>query len=205
MRLLLTLVDGEEIEYNMESDSVSIGRSSKCDLVIPHESMSRQHCKIEFKDSEIFITDLGSINGVYIDGQKIPPNSSVPFHTYLHLAFGYVTSAQLMVDEKTRLGILNPSFKGSQTSTSSSTNATNPGTKTRTKVIQGQKAEPAKTKQKTSEKSEKNAVLIKGIAFVGIMVALYFFLYADKEPTSTTMPSGQPQAAPKSTDSNDHF
>jgi pSer/pThr/pTyr-binding forkhead associated (FHA) protein len=202
---MLTLVDGEEIEYHMENDSVSIGRSSKCDLVIPHESMSRQHCKIEFKDSEIFITDLGSINGVYIDGKKIPPNSSVPFHTYLHLAFGFVTSAQLMVDEKTRLGILNPSFKGSKSSSSSPSNATNPGTKTKTKVVAQKVDNSPKEKQKASQKSEKNATMVKGIAFVGVMLALYYFLYAGKETTSTTINSGAPQAAPKPTDTNDHF
>jgi predicted component of type VI protein secretion system len=206
MRLLFNLVNGEEIEYNTEKDSVSIGRSSKCDVVIPHESMSRQHCKIEFKDSDIFITDLGSINGVYIDGVKIPPNSSVPFHTYLHLAFGYVTSAQLVVDENTRLGILNPNAKAAETSGPLQSSLNQSSTRTRTKVAQTKKAEPVKSKPAPSAQSEKTTIMIKGIAFVGIMIALYFFLYADQEPTSTTIaPNNQPQAAPQATSTTDHF
>jgi len=190
MRLLLTLLNGEKVEYNMIKDSVLIGRSMRCDLVIPHESMSRSHCKIEVKDGDIFITDLGSINGVFIDGKQIPPNTSVPFHTYLHLAFGYVTSAQLMLDEKTRLGTINPVRKESEIDIPVSNSSVNMEIRTKTKALQTQKAEPPKNKKNTVAKSEKNELLFKGIAFIGILVALYYFLYVNKE---STIENSQPQ------------
>ena len=177
MRLLLTLVDGEEIEYKMEKDSVSIGRSSQCDLVITHESMSRQHCKIEFKDSEVFITDLGSINGVYIDGKKIPPNSSVPFHTYLHLAFGYVTSAQLMMDDSTKVGAL--SSLPAKSNPSSNEPKLEMMTK-RTRPTQIKRTQESFNKQKipTPESKGKNALLINAMAFLAVIGVLYYVLYA---------------------------
>jgi predicted component of type VI protein secretion system len=205
MRLMLTLVDGEEIEYVMEKDSVTIGRSAKCDLVIPHESMSRQHCKIEVKDGEIFITDLGSINGVLIDGKKIPANASVPFQTYLHLAFGYVTGAQLMVDEKTRLGILNPLDPKSASFSSSIPSSFDNKTKTKTRSLQAQKTGPIKAKAPASKGSEKMTLIFKGIAFVGVLIGLYFFLYADKEMSSTEVTPTEQRPEPKTTESTDHF
>ena len=204
MRLMLTLVDGEEIEYVMEKDSVTVGRSPKCDLVIPHESMSRQHCKIEVKEGEIFITDLGSINGVLIDGKKIPANASVPFQTYLHLAFGYVSGAQLMVDEKTRLGILNPLDPKSTSFSSSTPSSFDNKTKTKTKSLQTQKTGPIKAKAPSKE-SEKMTLIFKGIAFVGVLIGLYFFLYADKEMSSATVSPTEQRPEPKTTESTDHF
>ena len=179
MRLLFTLINGEEIDYSTEQDSVTIGRSSKCDVVIPHESMSRQHCKIELKDGEVFITDLGSINGVYIDGIKIAANSSVPFYTYLHLAFGFVTNTQLVIDENTRQKALTPDFKHSQGNSPSQENSTEPSHRTKTKAVQPEKAKQIKGKKPNSETSEKSALLIKGLAFVAILVAIYFLLYGD--------------------------
>jgi predicted component of type VI protein secretion system len=203
MRLLLTLVDGEEIDYKMEKDSVSIGRSSKCDLVIAHESMSRNHCQIEIKDGEFFITDLGSINGVYIDNQKIPANSSVPFQTFLHLAFGYVTSAQVVVDEATRFGVLKPRGEVQETISSNEVVA---GTRTKTKAIQPQKNKNPPDKDKSNKSSGKNSILINIFAFLGILAALYYFLYAGQEtPSLNEAPNPSPAATSRPTDTTDHF
>ena len=208
MRLLLTLADGEEIEYKMEKDSVSIGRSSQCDLVISHESMSRQHCKIEFKDHEIFITDLGSINGVYIDGKKIPANSSIPFHTYLHLAFGYVTSAQLMMDDNTRLGVINPHAPSMKVSGGPSTTSSRPvnlEAKTKTRTAQASRVMSSDPKQKPSKGSSKNSLIINALAFFGIIAALYYFLYANDGSQTPSEASPESKTSLKPVDSSDHF
>jgi pSer/pThr/pTyr-binding forkhead associated (FHA) protein len=95
MRLTLKLVTGEEMKFDVDSNSIVIGRSKKCDVVIPHEGVSRQHCQIELQDGEIFITDLGSTNGVLIDGVRIETGVKTPFLPYLSLAFGAVQSAQI--------------------------------------------------------------------------------------------------------------
>ena len=36
--------------------------------------VSRIHCKLEFKDSQVLVTDLGSANGTYVSGIRIEPN-----------------------------------------------------------------------------------------------------------------------------------
>ena len=185
MRLLLTLVDGEEIEYIMENESVTIGRSSKCDLVIPHESMSRQHCKIELISGDIFITDMGSVNGVLIDGKKIPPNSSVPFQTYLHLAFGFVTGAQIIVDEQTRLGILNPLDPRIAKQSNETFKTIDTKAKNTTQSIRAGKTILPTPKKKPSIKAERAAIIIKGLSFIAVLIGIYFFLYADKDMSNT--------------------
>lgn len=200
MRLLLGLMNGDEIEYEMEKDSISIGRSNKCDLVIPHESMSRQHCKIEVIDGEVFITDLGSINGVYIDGKKIAPNSSVPFQTYLHLAFGAVTSAQLMVDEKTRLGKASDSSESKSSSPSSSISSTN---KAKIKPTKSQSSETTKAKPKKPGVFAKNPGIFMLLGFIASMITIYYLLHSGEEAAPVDAPQ---QASPKQqTNSGDHF
>jgi predicted component of type VI protein secretion system len=48
-----------------------IGRSSDAALKIPHESVSREHCRIYEFDGELAVRDLGSRNGTYVNGQRI--------------------------------------------------------------------------------------------------------------------------------------
>ncbi len=46
----------------------TIGRGSECDLVLDEPEMSRQHACIESTGSGIFLRDLGSVNGTYVNG-----------------------------------------------------------------------------------------------------------------------------------------
>lgn len=98
MDIFLNLVNGETIEQSVMADVCVIGRSSKCDVVVPHEGMSRMHCQIEVENGEIFVTDLGSTNGVMIDGQKIEPHTKTHYQTYLTLSFGAVQSLQVEIE-----------------------------------------------------------------------------------------------------------
>ncbi len=63
---------GRRIELNLPT--VLIGRSSECNIVLSHESVSRKHCIIEVQDDgRVFLTDLGSTNGTRVNDEKIPP------------------------------------------------------------------------------------------------------------------------------------
>ena len=48
-----------------------IGRSSKCDIQIDQESVSRNHSKIVNTGKSILIRDLGSTNGTYVNDEPI--------------------------------------------------------------------------------------------------------------------------------------
>ncbi len=55
----------------IESSSFIIGRDIKCDLMLDEDGVSREHCKIIKEGDDYLIKDLGSTNGVYVNGKKI--------------------------------------------------------------------------------------------------------------------------------------
>jgi hypothetical protein len=48
-----------------------IGRSRDCDVVIEDENVSRRHAELRRRDTEWVLTDLGSTNGVTINGRRV--------------------------------------------------------------------------------------------------------------------------------------
>ncbi len=50
---------------------IIIGRSSDLDMVLVEDMVSRRHAKITTTDADIFIQDMGSTNGTFVNGEKI--------------------------------------------------------------------------------------------------------------------------------------
>ncbi|MFG6347225.1 MAG: FHA domain-containing protein, partial [Lachnospiraceae bacterium] len=55
----------------------SVGRSSSCNLVLPVCFVSRHHAMFYIEDEDIYIEDLSSINGTFVNGEKIPANVKI--------------------------------------------------------------------------------------------------------------------------------
>lgn len=51
--------------------SFFVGRARENDLIIPSDSLSRFHAQINQKDNHFFISDRGSLNGVFVNGTRI--------------------------------------------------------------------------------------------------------------------------------------
>lgn len=88
MQISFKLKDGEKFNFNVIEKSFTIGRSQNCRIAIPSVTFSRQHCLVEIIDDEIFITDTGSSNGVYINRKRIPVNVPTPYKKKEHLSIG---------------------------------------------------------------------------------------------------------------------
>lgn len=58
-------------------DRFTIGRSQENDFVIPAMWISFQHARIDRRESQFYVTDLGSTNGVYLNGKKLISNHPV--------------------------------------------------------------------------------------------------------------------------------
>jgi len=56
--------------YNLVKPYVLIGRG-KVDLIIPDKEVSRKHLAIEVRNDKVFLRDLGSTNGTYINDEKV--------------------------------------------------------------------------------------------------------------------------------------
>jgi DNA-binding NtrC family response regulator len=60
-----------------ETGSLSIGREPTSDFVVNHPSVSRRHALLHL-DGDVHVEDLGSANGVRLQGESIPSGSRVP-------------------------------------------------------------------------------------------------------------------------------
>lgn len=57
--------------FTFDHGAYVIGRHEECDIVLPSTSVSRQHARIFIDNGRCYIEDLGSANGVIVDGQRV--------------------------------------------------------------------------------------------------------------------------------------
>jgi pSer/pThr/pTyr-binding forkhead associated (FHA) protein len=70
LRFISGKYQGGEFPVRMNREII-IGRSSDLDMVLVEDMVSRRHAKITSTDSEVFIQDVGSTNGTFVNGEKI--------------------------------------------------------------------------------------------------------------------------------------
>jgi pSer/pThr/pTyr-binding forkhead associated (FHA) protein len=58
-------------EFSFSEGTYLIGRVDGNDIILPSSNVSRQHAKLFVRDDSCFVQDLGSSNGVIVDGQRI--------------------------------------------------------------------------------------------------------------------------------------
>src|SRR5687768_18051177 len=58
-------------KYAIEHGEYIIGRDASCPVVVDAELVSRHHARLIFNSFELVIEDLGSSNGVFIDGVQL--------------------------------------------------------------------------------------------------------------------------------------
>jgi hypothetical protein len=61
-----------EPEYAPKGSPIKVGRDSSNDLVVPEYSLSKNHCEFRVVGPDMFLTDLGSLNGTLVSGAKAP-------------------------------------------------------------------------------------------------------------------------------------
>lgn len=68
---LLVLVGDEPGRAVAVGDGVSIGRGGECDLVLAESSVSRRHARVLRRGGGIWVEDLGSRNGTFVNGVAV--------------------------------------------------------------------------------------------------------------------------------------
>src|SRR6476659_8237322 len=73
MPQLIASVEGVEIQHvYLQKDRTTLGRAADNDIVFDNMVVSGHHCVFELKGlADVFIEDLRSTNGTYINGQMV--------------------------------------------------------------------------------------------------------------------------------------
>ncbi|HEY6179215.1 MAG TPA: sigma 54-interacting transcriptional regulator [Kofleriaceae bacterium] len=98
---VLLVIDGAALQVVPlpGTGTLTIGRASKCDVVIDSGSVSRHHANLAI-NADIEIEDAGSSNGTFVDGAKLPPRQPVVLTPGVPFLIGAVT---LMVQNRSGL------------------------------------------------------------------------------------------------------
>src|SRR4029077_20305454 len=99
---VLLVIDGAALQVVPlpAAGTLTIGRASKCDVVIDSGSVSRHHANLAIA-TEIEIEDVGSATGTFVDGVRLPPRQPVQLTVGVPFLLGAVT---VMVQARTATG-----------------------------------------------------------------------------------------------------
>ncbi len=71
------IISDESLSLVLNKESVSIGRDSSNDIVIPMDSISSFHSTIEYRNGYFYLEDHRSTNGTRLNNQKLKENQPV--------------------------------------------------------------------------------------------------------------------------------
>ena len=83
----LELEDGE-LAHNLfviDGSGTKVGRTPPADIVLPDKSVSREHCVLALANDDLFVTDLNSTNGTYIDDVRVARTTILPVGAVLRI------------------------------------------------------------------------------------------------------------------------
>jgi sigma-B regulation protein RsbU (phosphoserine phosphatase) len=69
--LQIVPAEGQPFEHQLRGDSLVVGRAGACDLALADPFLSRQHSRIFRVGERLFVEDLGSRNGTFVNGRLI--------------------------------------------------------------------------------------------------------------------------------------
>jgi pSer/pThr/pTyr-binding forkhead associated (FHA) protein len=60
-----------QLRFVLKRTTCVLGRSSRCDFVVDHGSVSRRHAELSAGESGVSLRDLGSTNGTFVDDERV--------------------------------------------------------------------------------------------------------------------------------------
>jgi signal transduction histidine kinase/CheY-like chemotaxis protein len=73
------VIDGPNkgASFNLHDDTTTFGRGRDNDIRISDKAVSRHHGKFVKGNDQVFVVDLNSLQGIFVDGEKIEPEHDV--------------------------------------------------------------------------------------------------------------------------------
>lgn len=76
-KIVIEHESGEQDIYELENVTTSIGRQAGNDIVLNTSAVSRYHAQLVASEGRMYLVDLGTVNGTFVNDQPIPPESRV--------------------------------------------------------------------------------------------------------------------------------
>ena len=70
-KLIVVGGDAKQAEVKLKKLPTIIGRGREATLTLPHPLVSRQHCEIYEQDGLLYVKDLKSLNGTFVNNNKV--------------------------------------------------------------------------------------------------------------------------------------
>ena len=70
--------------HELTSDEMLVGRDQFCDIVLRNHTVSRQHARIVKAADGIYIEDLSSLNGTYLNGRRLEGRTQIKDQDRIH-------------------------------------------------------------------------------------------------------------------------
>ncbi len=77
------------LEFPLKRGENTIGREA-ADVLLVNSTVSRKHGRVLVEDAGVFIEDIGSANGTFVDGVKLEPNQRVEIKDGSEITIGSV-------------------------------------------------------------------------------------------------------------------
>ncbi|MCX5746415.1 MAG: FHA domain-containing protein, partial [Proteobacteria bacterium] len=89
---VLLVIDGANLQAMPlpGAGTLTIGRASKCDVCIDSGSVSRHHANLVL-GPDVELEDVGSSNGTFVDGARLPANTRTKLTVGVPFLIGAVT------------------------------------------------------------------------------------------------------------------
>ncbi len=105
----ITLVSSEGRTFEVRNGGV-VGRAATGREVLEiHEEISRRHAQFVASDGAWFIVDLGSSNGTFLDGERLPAKEKIPIRNGQRIMFSPVFQADIRIREALKEKAVPPS------------------------------------------------------------------------------------------------
>lgn len=87
--VLLQLITPQKTQtFDIDKSVFILGRGDTSAIPIVESGISREHLKVKLEDNLIYIQDLNSSNGTYVEGLKITPMEFIPIREAYSIGFG---------------------------------------------------------------------------------------------------------------------
>ena len=81
--------------------TIRVGRRGDNDIVIDDPTISGAHLEISFAQGALTVRDLGSRNGTFVDGRRLPPNQPVPLRPEMTIRLHTIVELRLQPADPT--------------------------------------------------------------------------------------------------------